>query len=179
MGYLERVEVFEHPFLYEYLHPEPELFTLSHVYALAPGAYEDALAEANRIQELRAIPMTVESVKPVHLKLATFKLPVGDTIGTLKENTAFYPVGLYSIDPDFEAMKWYRGAKTVYLYDWLAKFVAQRKEKQQTMTPQPVYKGGETFTFTVVSTVAKPQVDAWLLGYVVLPQAMLELPIIG
>jgi len=169
----------EHPFLYEYLHPTHvgvKLLALAR--ALSPDKYQEAKAEAERIQKEKAIPMIVEGIKPVHLKMSEFKLPVGDTIGTLKSNTAFYPVGIFSTDASFDAMKWYRGAKTEYLFDWFCKYVASLLEKQAIMVPQPVFKGNETFTFTVVCSEAKTKVDAWLLGYVVLPETMAEQAVI-
>lgn len=165
--------------LYETLFPDPvkqDLLELA--FSLSPGGYEDALAEAARLEERANIPMTVEAIDPAHFRLSDYRLRVGDTVGTLRENTALYPVGIWSIDHDFEAMKWYRGAKTEYLFDWMTVFVADLLQKTQTMFPQPTFKAGETFTFTVVSSVAKAHVDAWLLGYAVLPETMAEMPII-
>lgn len=147
-------------------------YMLNHAY----GAYENAQAEANRIEEASRIPMTVESLKPVHFGWSQYGvIPVGDFICTLKENTAFYPVGVYSDDANFAVVKWYRGAKTRYLYDWMTKFVHLLEEKSQTMTPQPVFKGSQTFTFTIVSDdPGRIQLHAWIIAYVVLPETMLE-----
>jgi len=140
----------------------------------APDAYQAAVAEAARIAKEKNIRMTVEGFKPVHFGWSEYKLPVGETYIHLKENTAFYPVGIFSNDPDFDSMSWWSGAKTEYLYDWFTKWVYQTKEKQGIMTPQPVFKGGESFTFSVHSEVPKAKVDAWILGYVVLPETMKE-----
>jgi len=149
-----------------------KLYSFARTYA--PGAYEDAVAEAKRISEAKGIHMTVEGFKPVHLGWTEYKLPVAETYAALKENVAFYPVGIFSNDPDFDYMSWWSGAKTEYLYDWFTKWVYQKEEKQAIMTPQPVFKGGESFTFLVHSEVPKEKVDAWILGYVVLPTTMKE-----
>ncbi len=163
------------PILYESLFDEIDRHLLSFLQRLAFGRYQDALAEAARIEKETGIPMTVESLKPVHFGWTEYKLPVGDTSIRLRTNSRFYPVGIFSTDQDFAALKWYRGAKVEYLYDWFTKFVALKEEKTATMTPQPVFKA--SFTFTVVSEVVKPKVDAWILGYVVLPETMREMPI--
>ena len=165
--------------LYETLVPDPfRSKLLSFTRSLSPDRYQDALAEAARIEKAEMIPMTVEGLSPKHFGFTDFVIPAGDTIKTLKANTALYPVGIWSIDDGFLALKWYRGARTQYLYDWMTRFVSTLLEKQQIMFPQPVFKGGETFTFTVASSVSKAFVDAWLLGYAVLPETLAELPLI-
>ena len=136
------------------------------------GVYEDAVAEAARIAEAKGIRMVVEGLKPVHLGWTSYRLPVGDTIVSLKENVRVYPVGVFSNDPDFDSIKWYEGAKVTYLYDWFTKFVYYKEEKQAVMFPQPVFK--TTFAFTVTSEVVEPYVDAWISAYVVLPATMKE-----
>lgn len=146
---------------------------LDYMKSFAGDRYQDALAEAKRLEEATGIPMTVEALKPVHFGWVGYKLPVGSTFKSLKTNVRFYPVGIYSTDKDFTTLKWWRGAKVEYLYDWLVFFVPERKEKQATMTPQPIFKN--SFTFEVVSTVAKAKVDAWILGYVVLPETLREM----
>ncbi len=136
------------------------------------GSYAEAEAEANRIEAEARIPMTVESLKPVHFGWGQYGvMPRGDFMCSLKKNTAFYPVGVWSVDPNFDAIKWYRGAKTEYLCDWMTAFVHLLEEKQQVMFPQPTFKGMETFTMTIVAPAA---VQAWLIAYVVLPETMLE-----
>jgi len=163
------------PILYESLFDYADLHVMSLARLMSPGGYSDALAEAEKIEKEKGIPMTVEALKPVHFKFTEYKLPVGDTFISLKENVRFYPVGIFSTDEDFAALKWYEGAKVEYLYDWFTKFVAVTKEKSATMTPQPVFK--TSFTFTVVSETPKAKVDAWIIGYVVLPETMREMPV--
>ncbi len=157
------------------------LQTLNNMYMLkhSLATYQDALAEAQRIEAAERIPMTVESLKPVHLGWPRYGvIPVGDCMTTLRNNTAFMPVGVWSIDEDFSAVKWYSGAKTRYLFDWLTAFVYMREEKQQVMMPQPVFKGAETFTMTIVSSdPGRVNLHAWIIAYVVLPETMVEQPI--
>jgi hypothetical protein len=132
--------------------------------------YQDAVAEAKRIGEEKGIQMTVVALAPVHFGWTKYRLPVGDTFINLKENVVFYPVGIFSNDPNFVALGWWEGAKTEYLYDWLTKFVYYTEEKEATMTPQPVFK--TAFTFTVETEEPATDVDAWIIGYVVLPTTM-------
>lgn len=152
---------------------DPKLFKFMRRFA--PDRYQDALAEAKRIEDAKGIPMTVEALKPVHFGWAEYKLPVGSTSINLKDNVCFYPVGIFSTDEDFTALKWWRGARVEYLVDWPVYFVALKKEKQATMTPQPIFK--TSFTFEVVSDTPKAKVDAWILGYVVLPETMREMKV--
>jgi len=139
------------------------------------GRYQDALAEAAKIEKAEGIPMTVEALKPVHFGWTEYKLPVGSSYKSLKKNVRFYPVGIFSTDENFTALKWWRGARVEYLFDWPVYYVALKEEKQATMTPQPVFK--TSFTFEVVSTGADPKVDAWILGYIVLPETMREMKV--
>ena len=149
------------------------LLTFARTYA--PGVYEDAVAEAARIAEAKGIRMVVEGLKPVHLGWTAYRLPVGDTFVSLKDNVRVYFTGVFSNDADFDSVKWYEGARVTYLYDWFTKFVYRKEEKQAVMFPQPVFKGA--FSFTVTSEVVKPYVDAWLLAFVVLPATMKEMRI--
>lgn len=163
------------PILYESLFDEIDFHILSFLRRHALGRYQDALAEAARIEKETGIPMTVESLKPVHFGWTQYKLPVGSTFISLKDNVRFYPVGVFSTDTDFTTLKWWRGARVEYLFDWPVYWVAEKKEKQATMTPQPVFK--TSFTFEVVSATPKAKVDAWILGYVVLPETLREMKV--
>ncbi len=141
----------------------------------SPDRYQDALAEAKRIEEAEGIPMIVEGLKPAHFGWTDYVLPVGIHSMSLKDNVRFYPVGIFSTDTDFTTLKWWRGAMIGYIADWPVFYVPQTREKQATMTPQPVFK--TSFTFEVVSTGADPKVDAWILGYIVLPKTMREMKV--
>jgi len=171
LGYTPEIILYETYMLIE-TRLDEQMFSFALKYA--PDVYQDAVAEAKRIAEAKGIEMTVEGFKPVHLGWTEFKLPVGETYVALKENVAFYPVGVFSNDADFDSVKWWSGAKTEYLYDWFTKWIFYKEEKQGIMTPQPVFKSGESFTFEVHSEVPKAKVDAWILGYVVLPTTMKE-----
>jgi len=137
--------------------------------------YQEALAEAKKIEEETGVPMIVEAFKPVHFGWSTYKLPVGSTFISLKDKVRFYPVGIFSTDKNFTTLKWWEGAKTNYIADWPVYYVPDLLEKQATMTPQPIFK--TSFTFEVVSTGAAPDVDAWIIGWVVLPRTMREMKV--
>jgi len=163
------------PLLYESIFDEADREIFNYLTRHAFGRYEDALAEAARIEKEKNIPMTVEAFKPIHFGWGEYKLPVGTTFIMLQDNVRFYPVGIFSTDKDFTTIKWWEGAKVNYLFDWITFFVPDTKEKSATMTPQPTFK--TSFSFEVVSTVAKAKVDAWILGYVVLPETMREMKV--
>jgi len=91
---------------------------------------------------------------------------------SLKNNVVFYPVGLFSTDLDFSDLVWYSGAKIQYIGTWPAYLVALTKDKSMDMRPQPIFR--TAFTFRVNSKVVKPSVDAWIIGYVVLPRTQTE-----
>lgn len=139
---------------------------------LSPGGYADAVAEAARLEKELGIPMVVEALKPVHFGWGTYKLPVGDTYINLRSNVRFYPVGIFSTDEDFTELGWWRGATVEYMATWPVYYVHLTKEKSATMTPQPRF--AESFTMSVTSKTAKAKVNAWIIGYVVLPRSMRE-----
>jgi len=158
--------------LYDSLYEEAHKHLMALARRLAYGRYEDALAEAAKIEKETGIPMTVEALKPVHFGWTQYKLPVGSTLLRLRENVRFYPVGIFSTDEDFTELEWWKGAKVEYIATWPTYYVPLTKEKSCKMTPQPRF--AESFTMVVKSKTAKPKVDAWIIGYVVLPETMRE-----
>ncbi len=144
----------------------------------ALSRYEDAIAEAAKIEEEQRIRMSVVGFQPVHFGWPTYEMPVGEHCVTLKSNVVFYPVGMFSTDVDFVSMKWYEGCFIRYLSDWFTKFVALKEEKTAAMYPQPIFK--DTFSFEIVSEAdpVKPHVNAWLSAWVVLPRTMETMSII-
>ncbi len=163
------------PILYESLLEDVDFHILSFLKRQRLGRYQDAVAEAARIEKETGVPMTVESFKPSHFGWTEYKLPVGSTFKSLKDKVVFYPVGIFSTDENFEALKWWRGNKVEYLFDWPVFWVPRKKEKQAVMTPQPVFK--TSFTFEVVAPGAAAKVEAWIIGYIVLPETMREMKV--
>ena len=164
------------PILYENLKSNREVLALTR--SLAPGRYEDALAEADRIEKEQNIKMSVDGLEPSHLGWSNYTLPIGTFTFSLKSNCRIYPVGIFSTDACFSNIKWYEGAFTHYLCDWLTKWVAELETKQQTMYPQPEFKG--TFSFEIVSECPeKTEFSAWIVGYVVLPTTLRDMPVVA
>jgi len=158
--------------LFESVYARKSQSLLSLARRLAPARYEDAVAEAQKIEKRTGVRMTVEALKPVHFGFSDYTLPVGDTVISLKNNVVFYPVGLFSTDLDFSDLVWYSGAKIQYIGTWPAYLVPLTKERSMDMRPQPIFR--TTFTFRVNSKVVKSRVDAWIIGYVVLPRTLIE-----
>jgi len=158
--------------LYESLFDAANVYIKRLARSLSPGGYGEAVAEAARLEKELGIPMTVEALKPVHFGWSEYKLPVGDTFISLRSNVRFYPVGIFSTDEDFTELGWWRGARVEYMATWPVYYVALTKEKSATMTPQPRF--AESFTMSIISRVAKSKVDAWIVGYVVLPSTARE-----
>jgi len=145
-------------------------------YSIIGERYRAARAEAAKIAAAKGIRMIIEFFKPSHFGWTDYKLPVGDTTKTLKENVAFFPVGLaYMDDAGFDYIRWYDGKKTELIGDWFVKPVYYFREKQGVYKGnlrQYEWRGAETFTFTVHSTTTPTPsyVNAWLLAFVVLPK---------
>lgn len=152
-------------------------------YEIFRAQYEKARAEASRIAASKGITMRVEMLKPVHLNLTEYKLPVGDKTYTLKENRAIFPVGILNLDTSFDYMKWWKGAKVAFLAEWFTLPVAYFQEKQGAYKGNldlVTFRGSETFTFSCHSTTeGATTVNAWLLAFVVLPAGEAESPIVA
>lgn len=157
-------------------------------YQIVGERYNAARAEAAKIGAGKRIHMRIEFLKPKHFEdaagagsYATYQLPVGDTQITLEDNCAFFPYGILNNDDCFDYIKWYEGAKTVYIGDWFTHPVHFFTEKQGAYKgnlKHYEFRAGETFTFTVstcsTATPAPTEVDAWLLAYIVLPRTKAE-----
>ena len=141
------------------------------------AAYMAAAEEAARIQRSEGISMIVEALKPVHLGLGGYKLPVGSRTYSLKDHTSYFADGVYSIDADWETVKWWKGARTEYLVDWFVLPVAVMEDHVAMMYPEMAFRAGETFTYEVVTSVVKAEVDGWISGFASLPSTGVEQPI--
>lgn len=154
-------------------------------YAIVGERYAAARAEAESIGATKRIHMRVEFFKPVHFEFDDYALPVGDTEVTLEDNCAFFPYGIINNDEYFDYMKWYEGAKIVYIGDWFTMPVYRFDERQGAYkgnVKHYEFRAGETFTFTIhSSSTASPApttVNAWLLAFVVLPRTKAETSIL-
>jgi len=142
--------------------------------------YNAARAEATRVAGLKGISMKVEYFKPVHFNFTGgYQLPTGDTQKTLKTNAAFFPAGLLNLDSSFDYMKWYMGAKVEYIGDWFTLPVYYFEERQGAYKGNVKayeFRGDETFTITIHSTTSPTPdyVNAWIIGFVVLPATEAE-----
>jgi len=153
-------------------------------YAIVTKRYNDAIAEAGKIAASKGIKMTVEQFKPVHFGAAWvtrgYLLPTGDTTKTLLTNCALFPYGILNLDEHFDYMKWYLGAKTEYVGDWFVlpvNYFQERCGAWKGNLAHYDFRGDETFTFTVHSTIygtSPGTVNAWLLAFVVLPSTQKE-----
>ncbi len=144
-------------------------------YAIVGERYNAARAEAAAIGAGKRIHMRIEFLKPVHIELTEYKLPVGDTTLTLEANCAFFPYGIISWDDGFDYMEWYEGKEVIYIGDWFTLPVNYFEERQGAYKgnlKHYEFRAGETFQFTVhsMTTPTPSTVDAWLLAFVVLPR---------
>ncbi len=92
------------PILYESLLEDVDFHILGFLTRQGLGRYQDAVAEAARIEKATGVPMTVESLKPSHFGWTEYKLPVGSTFKSLKDKVVFYPVGIFSTDQKIELL---------------------------------------------------------------------------
>lgn len=157
-------------------------------YAIVGERYAAARAEAALIGETKRIHMRVEFFKPKHFEDAagaltyrSYVLPVGETEITLEDNCAWFPYGVINNDQYFDYIKWWEGAKVVYIGDWFTFPVYHYEEHQGAYkgnTKHYEFRAGETFTYNVHSskttTPYQTEVNAWLLAFVVLPRTKAE-----
>jgi len=153
-------------------------------WAVVRERYTAARAEASRIKSKTNVDMRVEILKPVHLGLTEYRLPVGTKTYTLKDNTAIFPFGIINRDEGFDYMKWWSGAQLKYIADWFVAPVYLMSQYKQGVYGGNLkayeFRGAETFTFQVhtTTTPTPSEVDAWLLAFVVLPETMAETAIV-
>jgi hypothetical protein len=152
-------------------------------YRIIAERYIAARTEADAIGRAKRIKMRVEFLKPVHLNLTDYTLPVGDTEITMADDCALFPYGILNLDSSFDYMKWWTGAKVQYIGDWFVLPVYYFLEKQGAYKGNLStyeFRAGETFTFNVHSTTSPTpaKVNAWLLAFAVLPATKAETKII-
>jgi hypothetical protein len=142
-----------------------------------------ALEYASILKAKTTIAIRVERLKPVHLDLTDYKFPVGEKTYTLKSNVGIFFGGFFSNDTSFDYIKWWNGAKTVYIGDWFTREIAYFQEKLgmwRGNLGKYQWKGDETFTVNAHSTTSPTPttVDAWPVAYAVLPETLAETKII-
>jgi len=146
-------------------------------------SYAAAKAEAMRIFNLRGIQTKIELLRPVHINLSAtgatmYNLPgTTPTTYTLKSNVALFPLGVVNNDPTWFALKWYEGASTRYIADWITRPVYFFQEQHGAWGGQlePYnFRGDQTFTFTALSNTGSTFIQGWLLAFVVEPVTLEE-----
>ena len=154
-------------------------------------SYAMAKAEALRIYQLRGIQTKIELLRPVHLGPTTTGAPALPTTGgtvynlpgsanstwVLKSNVALFPWGVINNDPTWFALKWYEGAATKYIGDWVVRPVYFFEEQQAAWGGQLepyAFRGDQTFTFNCVSNTGSVVIQGWLLAYAVMPTTLEE-----
>lgn len=149
-------------------------------YQVMGERYEAAKAEAAKVGANKDIPMRTESLKPAQLGLTAYNLPVGNTTITLKDNVGFFPAGILNRTADFDYMKWFQGAGIRFIADWFVLPIYYLSEYKQGAYVGNVkayeFRGSETFRMYVHSLAAgtPTEVEAWLLGFVSMPDTMAE-----
>ena len=150
--------------------------------AIIHRAYTAAVVEARRIATTKRIQTKVEFLKPVHLNRTLYNLPgAADTLYTLKSNVGIFPFGIINEDPTFDYMKWYEGNKTRYIGDWFVRPIYLFEEKEGVYAgrlDQYEFRGDESFTIHCHSTTGSTAIEAWILGFAVMPVTLEEVKII-
>ncbi len=141
--------------------------------AIIDRVYAAARQEAARVAATKRIAMKIEFLKPVHLGRTLYNLPGStDVLYTLKSNVAIFPFGIINEDPTFDYIKWYSGNKTKYIADWFVRPVYLFEEKEGVYAgnlDQYVFRGDESFTINCHSTTGSTTLQAWILGFAVMP----------
>lgn len=151
--------------------------------AIIDRAYAAARAEAARIATTKRIATKIEFLKPVHLNRTLYNLPGStDTLYTLKSNVAIFPFGIINEDPTFDYMKWYSGNKTKYIADWFVRPIYLFEEKEGVYAgnlDQYAFRGDESFTINCHSTTSSVLMEAWILGFAVMPVTLEDVKLIS
>jgi len=151
--------------------------------AIIDKVYVAARQEAARIATTKRIAMKIEFLKPGHINRSLYNLPGStDTLYTLKSNVAIFPFGIINEDPTFDYIKWYSGNKTKYIADWFVRpiYLFEEKEGVYAGNLDPyVFRGDESFTINCHSTTSSTTIEAWLLGFAVMPVTLEDVKIIS
>jgi len=151
--------------------------------AIIDKSYAMARQEAARIVANKRIAMKIEFLKPVHLDRTLYNLPGStDTLYTLKSNVAIFPFGIINEDPTFDYIKWYSGNKTRYIADWFVRpvYLFEEKEGVYAGNLDPyAFRGDESFTINCHSTTSSALMQAWILGFAVMPVTLEDVKIIS
>ena len=151
--------------------------------AIIDKSYAMARQEATRIAATKRIAMKIEFLKPVHLNRTLYNLPGStDTLYTLKSNVAIFSFGIMNEDPTFDYIKWYKGNKTQYIADWFVRpvYLFEEKEGVYAGNLDPyVFRGDESFTINCHSTTSSALMQAWILGFAVMPVSLEDVKIIS
>jgi len=151
--------------------------------AIIDRAYIAARQEAARIATTKRIAMKIEFLKPAHLSRSLYNLPgTADTLYTLKSNVAIFPFGVINEDPTFDYIKWYSGNKTKYIADWFVRPIYLFEEKEGVYAgnlDQYVFRGDESFTINCHSTTSSTTIQAWILGFAVMPVTLEDVTLLA
>jgi hypothetical protein len=151
----------------------PNFLPIEHL--LAPAyietAYAMAKAEAMRIYSLQGIQTSINSLSPYHFGYNEQKIPQEQTL-TMQSDCAIFPYGIVNTDNDLSELRWFNGTKVEFISDWLVKEVSNYKSKTAIYCGQLenyAFRGNQTFTIQCRSSQNKPEFDAWLKAFVVVP----------
>jgi len=151
--------------------------------AIIDRAYAAARKEAAVIAATKRISMKIEFLKPAHLSRSLYNLAgSADTLFTLKSNVAIFPFGIINEDPTFDYIKWYSGNKTKYIADWFVRPVYLFEEKEGVYAgnlDQYVFRGDESFTINCHSTTSSTTIQAWILGFAVMPVTLEDVTLLS
>ncbi|MEM2339433.1 MAG: hypothetical protein QXW83_04450 [Nitrososphaerales archaeon] len=140
-----------------------------------------AVAEATKIATAKGIKMRVDRTKPVDFGLTDYKIPTATQTYTLKENTAFFPAGIFNNDDSFDYIRWWSGAGVIWIGEWFVRDIYYMTQKQGVYAgnlEHYEFRGPETFRFSAHSTTGAASVDAWFIAFTVRPESMAEVRII-
>jgi len=135
----------------------------------------EAIAKATELSKSKGIRYVVERLKPAHLGLSDYKIPVNaDKSYRVKQNSALFFAGIFSVDTDFDWIRWWEGKKIRPIGEWFVLDIAYLQEKEGVYAGNLKYYqflGDSSFTFYAHSrTASDTEVDAWFIAFTVVPE---------
>jgi hypothetical protein len=135
---------------------------------------------AKMVGEAQKLKMRVEPLRPVHLNLSNYKMEYNagnEKAYTMQQNCGLFIAGIMQYDASLNDIKIRKGQQ--FIGKWVTRPVYKYQEQAAAYggnLDMYRFRSGESIGVTLSGPSADP--DAWLIGYVVMPETLLDSKII-